>query len=361
MSGDLYWVEEWAAIRRNELVPLPEEFSVHEDFLKSIDYEEFVSAFRQVWGMFACLYEDMAKHPDSFGLPLYKRDECDYFSPQAREARNAPHRVFIVLYNILVSGQMIGHELIFDAAKFKTVNDVKNSPLLFERLQDSGFVCFGLKEHKFPKTETGITISCPDNRWVLAVLKQMAEKAERLNRRRDFLICHYKLFQEGLSEANYGNGADIVADQMHTERERDFVYALDEALKKLGYWGHERSWNEGVGYAYYATQKEMQAKGTYHFWLLSWKSTLKLYLRIRNVEKCFEYLQECPDSVKQIFLRNDEGCAKRHNGSCKSGVRYRLNEIDYWRCGCCNAPFYFEPQIENITHYVKLVELGVKK
>ncbi|MCE5235128.1 MAG: hypothetical protein LLF87_03640 [Eubacteriales bacterium] len=218
-----------------------------------------------------------------------------------------------------------------------------------------------MKDYKIPKAADGITISYPDNRWVLAVLKQMAEKAERLGRRRDFLTCHYRLFQDGLSEANYGNGADIVADQMHTGRERDFVYALDKALGNLGYLGHERSWNEGVGYAYYSTQREMQAKGAYHFWLLSWKSTLRLYLRIRNAEKCLEYLQGCPNSVKQIFLSSDEGCANRRNGLCKSGVRYRLDGTDYWRCGCCNAPFYFEPQIEDIAHYIKLVELGIKK
>ena len=361
MSGNLYWIDEWALIRRNELIPLPEEFTIHDDFLKSMDKDEFVPAFRQIWAMFASLYEDMAKHPDSFGLPLYKREEYDYFSPQAREARNAPHRFFVFLYNILISGETKAHEFILDTAKFKAINDVKNTPLLFEKLQDSGFVCTGLKDHKIPKAASAITISYPDNRWTLAILKQMAEKAARLNRRRDFLNCHYRLFQDGLLEANYGDGADIVADQMKTKDERDFVYALDAALHGLGYLAQERSWNEGAGYAYYPTQREMQAKGAYHYLLLSWKSTLRLYLRIRSVEKCLEYLRECPGSVKQIFLSSDEGCANRRNGSCKSGVSYRIDETAYWRCGCCNAPFYFEPRIEDIAHYIKLVELGVKK
>lgn len=361
MSGNLYWIEEWTAIRRNELVLPPEEFTIHEDFLKSMDKEDFVAAFRHIWTMFVSIYDDMVKNPDSFGLPLYKREEYGYFSPQAREARNAPHRFFVFLYNILVSGEMRAHEFILDAARFKAVSDVKNPHLLFEKLQDYGFVCEGLKGHKIPKSATSIAIGYPDNPRVLAVLRQMTEKAGRLDRRRDFLVCHYRLFQDRLSEANYGNGADLLADQMHTKRERDFVCVFDEAVKDLGYLGHERSWNEGVGYAYYLTQKEMQAKSAYYFWLLSWKSTLLLYLRIRNVEKCLEYLQGCPDSVKQIFLKSDEGCANRHNGSCKSGVRYRMDGTNYWRCGCCNAAFYFEPRTEDIAHYIRLVELGAKK
>jgi len=32
-----------------------------------------------------------------------------------------------------------------------------------------------------------------------------------------------------------------------------------------------------------------------------------------------------------------------------------------WRCGCCSAPFYFSPIKDDIPHYIKLVELGLKK
>ncbi len=357
MSG-LYWVNEWAKIRQDEVIRLPGEFFVHGDFLKNIDRADFVSAFRQVWEIFVSAYGEMAKSPEAFGLPLVKPEEHDYFSLEARESRNAPHRFFTLLYNIFICGEINGGELAVDADRFKKINKVKNSRALLEKLCDYGFELMGLKS----LAVTGdFRLAYPDNANVPAVLKLMADKAESARRLKDFLVCHYKLFKDGLGAADYGNGADIVADSMHTEREREFVYEFDRALKDLGFFARERSWNEGPGYAYYASEKVMQSKGAYHFWLLSWKSALLLYLRVRNVGKCAEYLKECPDSVKEIFLRSDEGCANRYNGKCKSGVEYEIDGKPYRRCACCNAAFYFRPKTEDIPHYIKLVELGIKK
>ena len=76
---------------------------------------------------------------------------------------------------------------------------------------------------------------------------------------------------------------------------------------------------------------------------------------------CLDYLKHCPDTVKQIFLRGDSGCKNRLNGTCKFGQEYSIDGDTYWRCGCCNAPFYFKPIKEDIPHYIKLVELGLKK
>lgn len=359
--NNLYWIYEWAKIKQGEVVRLPDEIIVHQDFLKHINKEDFVSAFRQIWEMFVFVYADIAENPEAYGMPLYKRDEYDYFSPQVRESRSAPYRFFNLLYDIFTSGEMDNNEFILDVYKFKGGSKVKKMQFLFERLQDNGFEITGIKNFKIPKGIERIAISYPDNHHILAVLKLMAVKAENVSRLHDFLVCHYKLFKDGLTTANYGNGADIVADQMHTEYERSFIYALDEKLNNLGYFAHERSWNEGLGYAYYATEKVMKARGAYHFWLLSWKSTLRLYLRIRNVSKCLEYLQKCPDSVKQIFLQSDEGCGNRYNGSCKCGISYSIGKVSYWRCGCCSAPFYLEPKMEDILHYLELIELGAIK
>lgn len=358
---NLYWINEWAKIKQNEVVRLPDEIFVHQDFLKHINKEDFVSAFRQIWDMFIFVYGDIADNPEAYGMPLYKPEEYDYFSPQARESRSAPCRFFSLLYGIFTSGEMNHYEFIIDAYKLKGSSKVKNTRVLFERLVDNGFEITGLKNFKIPKGTERIGISYPDNPYVLTVLQLMAVKAEKAGRPNDFLACHYKLFKDGLTTADYGSGADIVADRMHTEYESSFVYALDEKLNKLGYFAHERSWNEGAGYAYYNTEKVMKAKGAYHYWLLSWKSTLKLYLRIRNVDKCLDYLRECPDSVRQIFLQSDEGCANRYNGTCKCGISYSIAEASYWRCGCCNAPFCLEPRTEDILHYLKLVELGAGK
>ena len=96
--SDVYLVTKWALIRRNELVDIPEKLEIHSDFLQRLSHEEFESAFRDIGEMFLQMYSDMADSPQRFGLPLYKIDEYDYFSSQARSKNRA---VESVLFHVL--------------------------------------------------------------------------------------------------------------------------------------------------------------------------------------------------------------------------------------------------------------------
>ena len=357
--ADMYWIHEWAKVRQDEVVRLPESFEIHECFLKTLSKTELDAAFREIWGSFIRIYGDIAVGPKDFGMPLHKLEEYGDFTPQARESRNAAYRPFQLLYNLLITGDLQNKEFCMDTARFREVNKVKNSSVYFERLSDYGFFFEGLKN--FKPTSRSITMGYPDNENVIPVLKLMADKARNTNRLDDFLCCHYRLFQEDLHTVSYGLSADAVADKMHTKEEQDFVYAMDKALKDLGYFAQVKAWNEGPGYAYYDKESVMKSKGPYHYWLQSWKTKLLLYLRIRNASKCLEYLNQCPESVKQIFLRGDKGCAKGLSGGCQYGQEYTMDDSTYWKCGCCNAPFYFSPRKEDIPHYIKLVELGLEK
>lgn len=354
-----YWIEEWAKIRQDEVVRLPETFKVHECFIKFISKEDFITAFKEIWDIYINIYGDIAKFPEIFGMPLYKPEDFNYFTKQARDSRSAAYRPFILLYNLLISGDFQNGEFIMDVAKFKSVNKVKNIHILFERLSDYGFLFEGLKNYRV--TNQNISMSYNDNANVMFVLKLMADKAYSTNRFEDFLCCHYKLFYNDMNSADYGYNADVVADKMHTKEEQEFINAMDETLRELGYFSQPKSWNEGPGYAYYDKESVMKANGPYHYWMLSWKTKLVLYLRIRNASKCLAYLNQCPDTVKQIFLRSDSGCENRINGTCQFGQEYTIDENTYWRCGCCSAPFYFSPIKDDIPHYIKLVELGLKK
>jgi len=356
---NIYWIEEWAKIRQDEVVCLVPEFEIHECFLKNISKEDFEAAFREIWNIYINIYGDIVKIPEAFGMPLYKVEDFNSFTAQARESRSAAYRPFILLYNLLISGDFQRDVFIVDIANFKSINKVKNVHILFEKLSDYGFFFEGLKNYKV--TSQSISILYLDNENVLPVLKLMADKAHITNRLDDFLCCHYKLFKDDMNTVSYGYGADVVADKMHTKEEQDFVYAMDAKLKEMGYFSQIKSWNEGPGYAYYDKESVMKANGPYHYWMLSWKTKLVLYLRIRNATKCLEYLKQCPDTVKQIFLRGDSGCKNRLNGTCQFGQEYTINGTTYWRCGCCNAPFYFNPIKDDIPHYIKLVELGLKK
>lgn len=356
---NIYWVQEWAKVRQDEVVRLPDSFEIHDSFLKHISKEEFDSAFKEVWNMFTNIYGNIAEFPETYGMPLHKPLEYNYFTKEARESRSAAYRPIKLLYYLLIAGDLHNGTIVADVNKFKAINDVKNIPIIFERLSDYGFYFDSLKNYKI--ANESIYMSYPDNVQVLTVLKLMADKAHTTNRINDFLSCHYKLFQDDMNTANYGYGADIIADKMHTKQEKEFVYAMDAVLSKMGYHAGPRESNEGPGYAYYTKESEIIKKGPYHYLMSSNKTKLVLYLRIRNASKCLDYLKECPDSVKQIFLWGDTGCSNRIKGTCIHGQEYAIDGNIYWRCGCCNAPFYFKPIIEDIPHYIRLVELGLKK
>ncbi|WP_139904907.1 hypothetical protein [Clostridium thermarum] len=95
---------------------------------------------------------------------------------------------------------------------------------------------------------------------VLIVLKLMADKAYNTNRIGDFIACHYKLFQDDMNVVNYGHGVDIVADKMHTQQEKEFIYALDALLCEMGYYAGSRESNEGPGYAYYSKESDVKKR-----------------------------------------------------------------------------------------------------
>ena len=331
-----YYINEWAEVRRDEVIRLPD------DLKKD-------GTFSQVWNIFIKIYDDIAKKPEDFGMPLYSPDEYGYGSKQAGESRQAPYRPFILLYNIFITGELKDSEFIVNEQKFKDISKVKHSSILLKKLPDYGF------EISWP------VITYPDNTDVLTVLYLMAAKAKNINRIIDFCRCHYKLLNNNLNTADYENDIDTVADLMHTKEEREFIYKFDSVLTGKGYYKGARGWNEGPGCAYYKTEREMEKKGPYHYWLLSYKTKLKLFLRIRNVTKCLDYLKKCPDSVKEIFLHSDPGCKIRENGLCKHGVSYELDGKTYWKCGCCSAPVQTEPKLKDIAHYINLLELGLKK
>lgn len=88
--GDTYLISKWALVRRNELVDVPDKVEIHPDFLRDLSHEEFESAFRQIHETFYQMYTDMASEPEKFGFPLYKVNECSYFSKEAQEVRKLP-------------------------------------------------------------------------------------------------------------------------------------------------------------------------------------------------------------------------------------------------------------------------------
>ncbi len=366
--SDVYLVTKWALIRRNELVDIPEKLEIHSDFLQRLSHEEFESAFRDIGEMFLQMYSDMADSPQRFGLPLYKIDEYDYFSSQAREARTAPWNLFYFMFCMFACGNFKENVLVAETAEIKKINKAKKTNLLLEALRDYGFVFEGIKKCSLSSGDY-LEIDYPDNRNILEVLSVVAKKVKSTQIKdvknyysnviafsNAFIGWNYKILTEDLHTCSLADGCDYVADKMHDESDKEVISTIDNILTEYGYTKKKGDSNEGPSVRYYCRKSSV-----YDYALTSDMGTLYLELRIRNAEKCLEYLSECPERILEIFRYSDTGCQNRINGTCRSGVKYVFEQKERWHCGCCGAPFKIHPTKEDIPHYLQLMELGGKK
>lgn len=376
-----YWVSEWAKRRKDEVVPLPKEYFIHSDYLKQSEPDEIRAAFAEIHAFTMRLYEDIAQFPDAYGMPLHLKTDYRIFSNEWRDSGQAPYRPLVLLYNLLICGDIENNAVNVSVEKFKTLKappialsgidqKIKKAPMLFQKLTEFGFVFEGLKNNK--PSGSHIVITYPDHAEVLYLLKQLADKTRLTDRIADFLCCHFRLLQNDMETADYGTGIETVADRVHTDKERDFCHQLHNALTEEGFCAMPYRGIECYGVTYYRNEKLMNTKSPYSFRLVSRdfdfnnqndeQEKIRLLLRIRNVSNCMDYLKTCPESVNFIFTAySNPGCAKHANNTCKHGVGYEIDGKQYWRCACCEAPFKFKPKTEDIPHYIKLMDLGEKR
>jgi len=373
-----YWIYLWAKFRKAEVVKIPAKYEIHPDFLKEADESALRSAFTELNALFLEIYDGIVEAPDEFGMPLHEIEKYRWYSTEWRDSGTAPFRPFILLYNLLISGDMNNNELHVQIEKYNNVKSiprnlngstmkVRQAHFLFERLTDYGFVFEGLKNKK--TTNENIIISYPDNVVLIELIKKLADKANNTGRLFDFLRCTFRLLADDLYTINYGCVEETI-DNLHTEWEKEFVYQMDKALTSVGLLRKWYGGYEGPGIGYYRNEKTMNSGGPTTFHIHSRDAqiqnldveNLSLSLRIRNVANCLNYLESCPDSVKQIFTAySHEGCYRKVDGSCKHGISYEIHGANYRRCACCGSGFSFKPRLEDIEHYLKLVELGEKK
>ena len=383
MKND-YWIYDWAKFRQSEVVSVPKAYQIHSDFTHLADENEIRDAFAQINALYSTIYGDIADAPEAFGMPLREKEKFRWFSKEWNESGKAPFNPFILLHQLFTCGSMDGDAIVVPIEKYKDIplrprrqhpqmvdlynKKIANAHFLFNKLTDYGFVFEGLKNNKI--ADNDIIISYPGNTALLHLWKMLADKTYAADRFYDFLYCSFRLLQDDMHTANYGDMEDMI-DKVPTEREKAFVYKMDETLMSLGLFRKLYGGYEGPGLAYYHSAKVMESKGPYSFRMVSRSPDISNYLaterlllglRIRNVSRCLEYLKNCPDSVKRIFTdKNDSGCGKRTDGTCKHGISYEIDDTKYWRCACCHTAFNVKPRIEDIPHYIKLVELGEKK
>lgn len=363
----MYYINEWAKVRRDEMVDIPYEIDIHNDFLKYFYYDDFNKAFRYIWKLFYRIYDDISVYPEKFKMPLVNPDEYRYGSLESGRSRSAAWLPIKLLYYISICSEFRFDHLSVDLYKFKTTNNVKQIHTLLEPLSVYGFVFDGLKNFKILKSTTEFNVYYPGNEKVLAVLNLVAKKCENVNRgvkandfKNDFYSWNYRILADSFNTVSHDENIYYIYDKMHNDADRDFIIKFDKIMDEMGYYANQDAWNEGPGLRYYDRENYQGANVPYLFKMMSWKSKLILYLRIRNADRCLSYVKSnASDAIKEMFRKPEVGCGNRVN--CKSGVKYTFEGEEKWRCGCSAPAFRIQPDINDIQHYINLVKLGAKR
>lgn len=387
-----YYVSAWALLRKAEVMDLSEDFEVHSDYLKILSKEKIVSILQNIKQMFLSIYQDIADHPEQFKMPLVEiieEERTKMGAPPAKalSSKTAPYMFFNALINVLNCGNIENGELIVDDhEKLKAENkeyQVKNVDAQYSQFGNYGLHLDGLKNFKFTKDTGKIILSYPDDPEMLAVLKWMADKADRHGRRHDFMLCQYRFLQDNMDSLNYGYGADFIADRLHTEAEQDCVYKLDEALRKAGLAPYIDTTDDNNAFfyslLYYENEKDKgkldksnirissilspELKGMKLPCVSQTQASLYLRIRTKNIQNGVEHIKKCSDELKSIFLKDDKGCGNRESCEVKKhafggGQAYTIDGVKYWKCGCHTGNFItLHPRSEDIADYVELVNL----
>lgn len=375
-----YYISEWALRRQAEIIELPQDFEIHSDYLKVLGKEKIISAVQGIRQMFFNIYQDIAVHPERFRMPVIeiRADELTPmgFPPsKALSSKRAPFMFFDALINVLISGDVENggiivnpEKLIYANQKYKVDSTmksytIKNIDCLYSQYESYGLYLEGLKNYKLTNDTERIFLCYPANPDLLLVLKWMADKAHKNDRRQDFMMCQYRLLQDDMKSLNYGKGADYIADRTHTRQEQNCVYQIDAALREAGLMPDvdnraEVGGDDSYAVFYYTSKKDFSKREKSYYKLTSNRTKLYFSFRIKNIQNCAEHIKECSYELRSVFIPGDMGCSNR--SICRHGQTYTIDGKEYWKCGCCNKLITFKPRGEDVTDYIKLVNLGRK-
>ena len=353
-------IQKWATIRKNELVDIPENFVIHEDYLQEISEQDFRRAFGEVGVLFSKIYLDQAERPEDYGLPLYKEDECSYFSKEAREVRSAPWKFFYFFLYLFAVGERKENQIettLADIKKEYRYYKNKDARKYLEICEKFGFRVTKSQEHIF--------IQYPCNPDVLLVLNEVAQKvahtqlsdvtnclSNEIAYKNGFIGWNYKVLMEDKNTCTIGNDYQYVSDKTHMIADQQVIESLHQIFLDMGYTMKTGDPNEGPSLRY------AKKSSTYDYALTLAEGKLLLELRIRKPEKCMDLLKETSEEIIAMFRQTEDGCRNRLSGNCKCGVQYEFENEVKWHCGCCGAPFKLHPVEKDIPCYLKLVESG---
>ena len=152
---------------------------VNARYLNGLDEGQFWDAFGALRDIFEDFFVQAVERPEKISMPLYRLDEHDWKSKEAKAGHTALLSFFIIFLALAAASRWEGNALTVTFTQFnEAVKKMKGSKKAeqIRRLYDYGFTFSEWDGKKFSAKCETFTLDYPDNPNVLAVVAAIGDK-----------------------------------------------------------------------------------------------------------------------------------------------------------------------------------------
>jgi hypothetical protein len=343
---------------------IPEDFEVCDVYLRGLDKEDFITAFRILHHIFRVYYETAETKPEELGLPCYDIEQYRALGKEPRESEVSLLWLPVVIFAMGNAGVLEDDQLIINIACFKENlkgRKTKHLPYQIQFLQDNGFTFTNFNGKNFSSKEGYFSMEYPDNPDVLAVLKAATEKVNAIemnpNEPQKFDLYRITQFPHMLETLFADPSGEVIPyDDSYMSR-----------ILEAPYGEFHKEWNQfmkeqGLTIVYeggFGKNRFLDAKGKdslnfyeYANYRRGKEAMCKLMLRLklRNPNRYMDYIETLPEEVKSTF--KNVGCGHCME-KCPRRITYTIDGEYKECCGCFGFEFWYT-LVEYIEYYKKL-------
>jgi hypothetical protein len=311
----------------------PKTMTIHPRFLFGIDKVEFQEGFHALWQLVCRLYTEIAQEPSAFGMLLKENTVANAKNSNYTRSNASFVRVPNLLFAMGAVGTLqpdmtlvLEGEKLLSAAKGLKITAL---PFLLKQLSNYGFELAG------EITDGAIvSVSYPDNRFLPAALKAMADAQLRLNRgdikklKNYFYMLHSGLLEKETVKAPKLT-FDMVLRTLDDERRKtaavlhETISAKSKAGIRMG--GFMRNdWS--CVYTARKSKKVIMSLNTE-------QDGLSAKLNLQHIGKYINTVMTYPEHIRQVIQSSGWECGHCHD-SCAGGFAFEMEGRAYNKCRC---------------------------
>lgn len=355
---EIFHSQKSARCHRENMMPVPDDFTIHPSYLCGCKKEDFIAGFKQLYSTVARIYDDIFQNPADYGLPLF---EIEKYRSASREANTSAHSIRFIghlLYNLGQAGELVDGNLVVNLEKYQALckeKKVSKAPMIMGKFREFGFEFAGFNGKGFDKGLNSFTVAYPANPHVMAALKgySMTISPDSVKKRSSLYTQFYHLSYKFLTNPT---------DQFTGYDASDFSARVGPANSAFFDDFHARMLN--LGYTYQA-----DVEGVYSNWwkleyyagkertrhFFSYEDGFYLRLKLNNIAAYIDFIESCPDSVRFPF-ENSSICNHYCRDECAFRLTYSIQGKTRETC-LCGIFIFKDLRVEDLDIYFQLLEL----